>query len=122
MDEWNYSITNPAASQFTYRLQDPSTAVIAVRDAALASSDDAASALAATVELLYRTYSAEGVFLIEHLLLRPRNSSDTFLSLPTGPTTRERDPYSQRISDRKSTRLNSSHLGISYAVFCLDTE
>src|SRR5262245_63540872 len=24
-------------------------------------------------------------------------------------------------SDRKSTRLNSSHLGISYAVFCLKT-
>src|SRR5262245_41954916 len=24
-----------------------------------------------------------------------------------------------RFSDRKSTRLNSSHLGISYAVFCL---
>src|SRR5258705_9647359 len=26
-------------------------------------------------------------------------------------------PYARR--DRKSTRLNSSHLGISYAVFCL---
>src|SRR5262245_62957797 len=26
---------------------------------------------------------------------------------------------SSRRSDRKSTRLNSSHLGISYAVFCL---
>src|SRR5437899_6710921 len=25
----------------------------------------------------------------------------------------------QRAGDRKSTRLNSSHLGISYAVFCL---
>src|SRR5437899_9706636 len=25
----------------------------------------------------------------------------------------------QLIQDRKSTRLNSSHLGISYAVFCL---
>src|SRR5205814_8296001 len=25
----------------------------------------------------------------------------------------------QRKGDRKSTRLNSSHLGISYAVFCL---
>src|SRR5205814_9762848 len=25
----------------------------------------------------------------------------------------------KRIGDRKSTRLNSSHLGISYAVFCL---
>src|SRR5205814_6884182 len=30
---------------------------------------------------------------------------------PTGPDAAE--------SDRKSTRLNSSHLGISYAVFCL---
>src|SRR5436853_3396990 len=28
------------------------------------------------------------------------------------------DP-SERRRDRKSTRLNSSHLGISYAVFCL---
>src|SRR5437899_5606405 len=27
--------------------------------------------------------------------------------------------YCDRIIDRKSTRLNSSHLGISYAVFCL---
>src|SRR5258705_4598585 len=26
---------------------------------------------------------------------------------------------SQKQTDRKSTRLNSSHLGISYAVFCL---
>src|SRR5262245_63098005 len=26
---------------------------------------------------------------------------------------------SMRAGDRKSTRLNSSHLGISYAVFCL---
>src|SRR5262245_64364174 len=30
----------------------------------------------------------------------------------------EVDPLQWR-SDRKSTRLNSSHLGISYAVFCL---
>src|SRR5205814_6851878 len=27
--------------------------------------------------------------------------------------------WSERKQDRKSTRLNSSHLGISYAVFCL---
>src|ERR1039458_8243124 len=27
--------------------------------------------------------------------------------------------YPARCRDRKSTRLNSSHLGISYAVFCL---
>src|SRR5258705_7291790 len=29
------------------------------------------------------------------------------------------DQQGQRLVDRKSTRLNSSHLGISYAVFCL---
>src|SRR5438045_6055907 len=27
--------------------------------------------------------------------------------------------WTLRVLDRKSTRLNSSHLGISYAVFCL---
>src|ERR1035438_2345980 len=31
---------------------------------------------------------------------------------------RDRD-WALYITDRKSTRLNSSHLGISYAVFCL---
>src|SRR5262245_63816768 len=29
------------------------------------------------------------------------------------------DPATTPVKDRKSTRLNSSHLGISYAVFCL---
>src|SRR5437899_7796291 len=50
--------------------------------------------------------------------------SDVFTSRP--PDTRAITPHlftqlSQMLktSDRKSTRLNSSHLGISYAVFCL---
>src|SRR5438045_6546110 len=41
---------------------------------------------------------------------------------PTGSrsTSRRRTPWRfSSGSDRKSTRLNSSHLGISYAVFCL---
>src|SRR5256885_12984006 len=32
---------------------------------------------------------------------------------------RDRDEHDVRYQDRKSTRLNSSHLVISYAVFCL---
>src|SRR5207249_11242813 len=28
-------------------------------------------------------------------------------------------PFDHRVQDRKSTRLNSSHVSISYAVFCL---
>src|SRR5256885_17253498 len=38
-------------------------------------------------------------------------------SLPATP--RRNGPSSTRPRDRKSTRLNSSHLVISYAVFCL---
>src|SRR5262245_63559663 len=34
-------------------------------------------------------------------------------------TERRQDEQAQGAQDRKSTRLNSSHLGISYAVFCL---
>src|SRR5205814_5552744 len=32
---------------------------------------------------------------------------------------RQKADEQQKTGDRKSTRLNSSHLGISYAVFCL---
>src|SRR5262245_40212845 len=47
----------------------------------------------------------------EHLDLKQRNASlDNAMPL---------DRYSIEDPDRKSTRLNSSHLGISYAVFCL---
>src|SRR5690606_40018182 len=35
-----------------------------------------------------------------------------------GPTTRAECPAAD-VTDRKSTRLNSSHVKISYAVFCL---
>ena len=83
IDEWNYVIST--AAPFRYQLNDPSGAPLAVRDAALASRGDAERAIAATVDLLYRSYSAEGFFLIEHLLLRPRRIGDPFLSLPATP-------------------------------------
>src|SRR5262245_64064989 len=46
------------------------------------------------------------------LLDHPKRPQDH--DLPRGGGTRL-----QHQADRKSTRLNSSHLGISYAVFCL---
>src|SRR5437868_11250688 len=36
-----------------------------------------------------------------------------------GDPLRERHPHERVTTDRKSTRLNSSHVSISYAVFCL---
>src|SRR5258705_7147623 len=44
-----------------------------------------------------------------------RGGRDRHLREPERPLPASRD----RCADRKSTRLNSSHLGISYAVFCL---
>src|SRR5690606_41888610 len=38
---------------------------------------------------------------------------------PPRPLPRSAAPRSSRCTDRKSTRLNSSHVKISYAVFCL---
>src|SRR5262245_64858747 len=39
--------------------------------------------------------------------------------VPTLPGITEESSSTFSFGDRKSTRLNSSHLGISYAVFCL---
>src|SRR3712207_8827245 len=51
----------------------------------------------------------------EAMVLKPRDGMLTHVSpLPDGGL-----PDSRRMSDRKSTRLNSSHANISYAVFCL---
>src|ERR1039458_9458647 len=44
-----------------------------------------------------------------HGLVYPRSKKARFAAARSAPWQR----------DRKSTRLNSSHLGISYAVFCL---
>src|SRR5207249_11584863 len=38
---------------------------------------------------------------------------------PRPPRPAPRTPSARRCRDRKSTRLNSSHVSISYAVFCL---
>src|SRR2546426_8203211 len=57
---------------------------------------------------------------------RGARSRSGFAAFPVPHRTRRRSeqsrcfaPYQQLRADRKSTRLNSSHLVISYAVFCL---
>src|SRR3712207_7753992 len=41
------------------------------------------------------------------------------LSIPLRLTPGDLDQPNRQVKDRKSTRLNSSHANISYAVFCL---
>src|SRR6202521_2705934 len=62
------------------------------------------------------------------MIRRPPRSTlfpyTTLFRSPASPTASStsswrRNGYALRFEDRKSTRLNSSHLRISYAVFCL---
>src|SRR5262245_42005723 len=69
-----------------------------------------------------KKYIDEVVRLDLHAIPRLRSDADC-LFLYTGPHPKRRGArrkYAGKVNfqDRKSTRLNSSHLGISYAVFC----
>src|SRR2546430_1250890 len=75
-----------------------------------------------------RLEAARGLFLLEELLLpapqRHRRADREpvgalSLELDLEIVVREQRPGVVAIEDRKSTRLNSSHSQISYAVFCL---
>src|SRR5207249_11524416 len=53
-------------------------------------------------------------------LVVPQYKDPKWFSTPSGVVTLKLDKITNRIAtDRKSTRLNSSHVSISYAVFCL---
>lgn len=96
-DEWNYGIV-PAGATFAIELRDPGGNLVATSDTALATSALAEAAIASVVEHVFMNYAGETLYLVEHLLLRPRRNGDPFLSVPVDATTRERDPYSQRLS------------------------
>src|SRR5690625_6323085 len=51
-------------------------------------------------------------------MVRSRNSAGSCSTVIASAPLLEQDPAELR-EDRKSTRLNSSHVAISYAVFCL---
>src|SRR6266566_6901765 len=52
-------------------------------------------------------------------LFRSRRRRAGRVGRPRGPGAHRQPAPARRLRDRKSTRLNSSHLVISYAVFCL---
>src|SRR5207253_8481356 len=57
---------------------------------------------------------------VRHESSRDRNASFPFADFRLTPHYPAKSPLEDVLSrDRKSTRLNSSHVAISYAVFCL---
>src|SRR5262247_4726043 len=76
------------------------------------------------MKLKFLSYSAFFFFLM--IRRPPRSTLFPYTTLFRSPAAtragrqgRHPDRDRRRERDRKSTRLNSSHLGISYAVFCL---
>src|SRR3712207_8041326 len=64
-------------------------------------------------------YSGSGVHLLPAALRSGRLVSDSRRARQRERLEEDARPSEQRGLDRKSTRLNSSHANISYAVFCL---
>src|SRR3989442_6145343 len=62
-----------------------------------------------------------GVILAERIQDNAENFTRFVLLLPESEAAPWISPDARKISDRKSTRLNSSHVRISYAVFCLQS-
>src|SRR3712207_8856581 len=56
---------------------------------------------------------------LQLILRRILVTNESLLKQATGSLASELRALSEMIKDRKSTRLNSSHANISYAVFCL---
>src|SRR3712207_8619817 len=68
---------------------------------------------------LSRSHGLAAIRRCRHILLPPLDRGSCALCRP-GPTRTLQPRGNQRLlRDRKSTRLNSSHANISYAVFCL---
>src|SRR3712207_7866805 len=65
---------------------------------------------------LFRSKKSAGRSLMRFTLPPPPAGSRRLRNRPSHPLGGHRAPPQQ---DRKSTRLNSSHANISYAVFCL---
>src|SRR5205814_4372331 len=63
------------------------------------------------------------IVLLTQSSLAPGTRTEAFdPAVPAGSIVSQQPPAGVSVAaqtDRKSTRLNSSHLGISYAVFCL---
>src|SRR5689334_8572924 len=85
-----------------------------------------ADVLDTTLSLALLLTEADGAVLVfggarafERSVLRRGESKPDALSEPYHPVPFERSVLRASQPDRKSTRLNSSHSSISYAVFCL---
>lgn len=90
----NYTIHEPAPGNFIVVLLAEDGSALAQSPTPFSSLEAAQESAQAIRQLLYRQYSAEGFYMIEHLLLYPQDDTDVVLDLQGESD----DPYSFQIS------------------------
>ncbi|QJW89140.1 hypothetical protein HNV11_06910 [Spirosoma taeanense] len=85
-----YVIEQTGAAQWRVALTNGNGDAIARRSTPFASPAEANAFINSTATFLYDTYSTEGCYLIEHVLLRPTRPGDNTLKGP--------DPYSHQLT------------------------
>jgi hypothetical protein len=96
-DPWNYRLVVDEDGA-RYELWSPAGERLALGMDGIATRAEAEALARESADALYRDYSAEGLLLVEHILLRPRQDSDALLRLRAADGNLMADPYSHRLS------------------------
>src|SRR5690242_21781859 len=73
----------------------------------------------AVLSVFNANYMAAAIAILVAMIFDVLDGKSARMTNSTSHFGLEYDSLSDVVSDRKSTRLNSSHMSISYAVFCL---
>lgn len=100
----SYTTDLPISGPFAITLHDPAGTILARSPLTFPDEDDAAAKAEQIRQHLYRYYSVEGFYMIEHILLNPIFTADSFLQItdsenPCQPVlTTRKDPYSFQLT------------------------
>jgi hypothetical protein len=119
------------SKQWVLNLKDPTGEVIATRKQHFSKKVDAEAARDAIVDFAKKKLMGERVYIVEHLLLRPRNkpafdmpAGDPLLSIciPANcQTCGEEDPYSFRMTIVMNGELGLANSGMEFRRFAEET-
>ncbi|HXS36376.1 MAG TPA: hypothetical protein VN721_06720 [Flavipsychrobacter sp.] len=125
----NYQIKK--SKQWVVQLKDSSNKVLATAPAPFSKNADAATWITDTVAFANDIVDGEKIFIVEHMLLRPRNKPDTtlpdgdpLLPICIGPDCDqcgEEDPYSFRLTIVMNGEKGIANSGIEFRRFAEDT-
>lgn len=96
IDEWSYRVV-PVGNDFRVEIADPAGTLIARSLSLFTTEAVAESFITSTVARVYDRYAREGFYMVENILLRPRDNTDSLLDIALSETERARDPYSHRL-------------------------